>query len=228
MAQVVRQSPYTAPGTGPDGVDPDRLAGSLAYAVPDPLDSAKDARVRGWDGTGSATTLHESPTGVPDASRLRHTPLHSTTPTEGDPVRWWHRYTRDLLGRHSVEYQDADGNEVAPKENPRFAARPRPSDAGETRPTMKMNPHSYIFTRPWQQDMARTFNGVHFSMADHRRTYPVLGMEPPRKIRRNTFRIEPEPWDTDLVDMPPTVDSSPDTVVTVVDVPMPVTRSWRL
>lgn len=226
MAQAVRNSPYTAPGTGVDGVDPDRLAGSLAYAVPGPMESAADSRF-GWDNSGQATPLHESPTGTPDAARLRHQPLFETRPGEGEPVAWYKRLTRDLFARHSVEYQDADGHEVAPKERPVMAERPKPSDAGETRPTMRMNPHTYVFTRPFGQDMKRTFSGVHFSMADHRRDYPVLGMQPAQKTRRNTFRIEPEPWDTDLVDMPVPVDSSPDTVVSVVNVPYS-SRSWRL
>jgi len=227
MAQVVRNSPYTAPGTGPDGVDPDRLAGSLAYAVPGPMESATDPRF-GWDNSGQATHLRESTTGTPDASRLRDTTLFETRPGEGEPVSWYARLTRDLFARHSVEYQDADGHEVLPKVNPKMEARPRPSDAGETRPTMRMNPHTYVFTRPFDQTVKRTFTGVHFSMADHRRNYPVLGMTPPNRSKRNTYRLEPEPWDTDLVDMPVPVDSSPDTRVMVTDVPPAATRSWRL
>jgi len=41
-------------------------------------------------------------------------------------------------------------------------------------------------------------------MADHRRNYEIGGMQPATS-RRNTFRIEPTPWDTDIVDMPPNV-----------------------
>lgn len=226
MAQVVRNSPYTVPGSDPSATDPALLAGVAAYAVPGPMESAKDPRF-GWDNSGGATALKESTTGTPDASRMKHAPLFETRPGEGNPVSWWRRFTRDTTARYSVEYQDADGHEVAPKFLRRMKPRPVPSDAGETRPTMRMNPHTYVFTRPVEAPMV-PLNGVHFSMADHRRDYPILGMEPPRKIRRNTYRIEPEPWDTNLVDMPAPVDSSPDAGVVAVNVPPAGNRAWRL
>ncbi len=228
MAQATRESPYTAPAQGDDGVDPGLLAGMPAFAVPGPMETAQDPRF-GWDNSGQATTLHESSTSTPDAARLRDAPLFETRPGEGEPKAWWRRFTGDLLGRHSVEFQDADGAEVAPKRAPLFYMRPRPSDIGDTRPTMKMNPSSYTFTRPFPgMGTAGRFTGVHFSMADHRRDYSILGMEPPRKTRRNTYRIEPEPWDTDLVDMPVTVDSSPDVTVVAEYAAPSGNRSWRL
>jgi hypothetical protein len=36
-------------------------------------------------------------------------------------------------------------------------------------------------------------------MADHRREYPILGMAPVNS-RRNTYRVEPTPWDINIVD----------------------------
>lgn len=227
MAQVTRQSPYTAPGTGPDGVDPDRLAGAVAYAVPGPMESAQDARY-GWDNSGGSTPLRESTTGTPDAARLRHAPLFETRPGEGAPIAWWQRFTRDLFSRHAVEYQDADGAEVAPRTPARVPDKPRSSDVPENRPTMKMNPNTYLFTRPFPGlGTTGRLNGSHFSMADHRRDYDILGMAAPRKTRRNTFRLEPEPWDTDLVDRGPVADPSPDVQIVGTDVPPP-SRAWRL
>ena len=96
MAQVTRESPYTAPGEGVDGTDPDLLAGLPAYAVPDSLDTARDPRY-GWDNSGQAQPIDVSTTGTPDASRLRRTTLFETRPGEGDPVSWWSRFTRDLF-----------------------------------------------------------------------------------------------------------------------------------
>ena len=230
MAQVTRQSPYTTPGTSPSGIDPDRLAGSLAYAVPDSLDSARAVGPYAHgDNGGTAQQVHESTTGTPDASRLRHTTLFETRVGEGEPVAWYRRMFRDLFARHSVEYQDADGFAELKEPPARMVPRPRPSDTGEPRPTTRMSPHAYVFTRPFPgMGTSGHLNGSHFSMADNKRTYSILGMEPPRKMRRNTYRLEPEPWDTDLVDMPVTVDSSPDAgTIAVIDVPN-ASRSWRL
>lgn len=226
MAQVVRNSPFTTPGAGTDGTDPAMVAGQAAYSVPGPMESAKDPRY-GWDNSGQAQDSRVSSTGTPDASRLMVAPLYETRPGEGDPVSWWKRFTGDFLGRHAVEYQDADGSEMAPRVLINSKPRPVPSDTGEPRPTNRMNPHTYVFTRPIQGP-ERELNGVHFSMADHRRDYPILGMESARKVRRNTYRLEPEPWDTNLVDMPPQVDSSPDAQVIAVDIPPVGNRAWRL
>lgn len=72
--------------------------------------------------------------------------------------------------------------------------------------TMRKSPNSWFFWRPFDTDKvakvgARELNGDHFSMADHRRTYPIMGMEPVHR-GRNTYRIEPPPWDEELVDGP--------------------------
>lgn len=102
---------------------------------------------------------------------------------------------------------------------------------------MKMAPTRYSFTRPFDQlnriygdaqvGTARQMNGQHFSMADNRRTYDILGMEPARRSRRNTFRLMPAPWDADIVDLPP-ADSGPiNGRVRSVEVPYQ-SRSYRL
>lgn len=227
MAEAHRASPYTTPPSlDHDGTVQYDVPNSGAYAVPDSLDSAHDRRA-GWDNSGSATVLRESPTGTPDAARLRHQPLFETRVGEGEPVAWYRRMFADLLGRHRVEYQDADGHEEL-KERRRMTPRPVPSDVPETRPTMRMSPQSYVFTRPFPgMGTAGALNGEHFSMADHRRNYPILGMEAPTKTRRNTYRLEPEPWDADIVDMPPDVDGINDRIVAV-DVPPAGNRAWRL
>jgi hypothetical protein len=67
---------------------------------------------------------------------------------------------------------------------------------------------------------------MHFSMADHRRTYDVLGMAPVQS-RRNTYRADPAPWDANVVDMP--VDVSPvNARVRVVELPARTGGSYRL
>jgi hypothetical protein len=94
-----------------------------------------------------------------------------------------------------------------------------------------MNPRTYFFWRPFETNQpkmgARRLNGIHFSMADHRRDYEILGMEP-AKTRRNTYRLEPTPWDTNLVDYPPE-DNTPANRGTVPgEASHYSTRSWRL
>ena len=100
----------------------------------------------------------------------------------------------ELIGRHGVEEQDGDGWTTEGGRKP--AARPPyPAPLPE-----RNTPHNlYSFTRPFDQHAEREFNGSHFSMADHRREYPILGMAPVNS-RRNTYRVEPTPWDINIVD----------------------------
>jgi hypothetical protein len=64
-------------------------------------------------------------------------------------------------------------------------------------------------------------------MADHRRNYEILGMAPARS-RRNTYRMEPAPWDLDVVDMPSTDAYNPvDARIRSVELPQNP-RSMRL
>lgn len=230
MAERHLASAYTVPPDA-DGGPPVYMMPAMGdYAVADPVDSARDTvgPEAGWDNSESATVLRVSPTGTPDANRLKRLPVLETRPgADGDPVSWWKRFTVDVLGRHSVEFQDADGHEVAARENPRMVPRPRPSDTGEPRPLMRMNPSTYRFMRPWGNGIAREFNGVHFSMADHRRDYPIMGMQPPPE-RRNTYRLEPSAWDAGIVDMPAEAGSYPQAVTVAPAVAPAGNRAWRL
>jgi hypothetical protein len=131
--------------------------------------------------------------------------------------------------RHSVETVDADGwTEAKNGSGKPVAVHPESIRPAESRPTMQMAPSSYHFTRPFDQHAARTFNGLHFSMADHRRTYDILGMEPVRS-RRNTYRIEPPNWDTNITDAPPPMAPPSGRPVQAVEIPQPFeARSYRL
>lgn len=179
---------------------------------------------------GYAPELRTSAQETPSAQRLKTIPRMDYRP---NPVRppdeWWDRIDRDKEQRHSVEDQDADGwterKGVAPTDR-RWAPNPRSTPPAESRPTMRMAPRTYSFTRPFDQHSARQFNGNHFSMADHRRNYEILGMAPVRTMR-NTYRLEPVPWDMDIVDLPPTTDGPVEARLRGVNVPSP-SRSWRL
>lgn len=113
----------------------------------------------------------------------------------------------------------------------RWARNPREIPPAENRWTQRTNPRTYFFNRQYEDSpkhSAERFTGVHFSMADHRRDYPVMGMAP-AKTRRNTFRLEPTPWDTNVVDIPasdPTPDYQPVMSPDVTN--YGAGRSWRL
>lgn len=210
-----------------------------SYAVPTALsDSAPYIKEFGW-----APSLRLSPESIPDATRLGTEPRREVVPDNGEnPEQFWRPIDADKARRHSVEYQDADGWEEE-KEYPgypsaaaganRWGRNPRETPPPEPRPTSRMAPRTYLFTRPFGTNTPkvgrRDLDGIHFSMADHRRTYDVLGMAPVRSWR-NTYRLDPEPWDTAVTDMPP---SNAPTIQDMQEVPVTVevgyqSRNWRL
>lgn len=207
------------------------------YAVPDHL--AADAPYNDTIGWAPVPRIVVSST--PDAMRLGRVPARDMRPEGNRPAEEWYRpQDVDKKARHSAEDQDADGwteTKVYPTyPNPaagfnRFALNPRGMPPPEPRLTQQMAPRTYTFTRPFMwglpKEGARQFNGNHFSMASHRREYDILGMAPQRRSR-NTYRLTPQPWDADIVDVPPdTSDDSPNARIQAMDVPY-ASRSWRL
>lgn len=214
------------------------------YAVPDnnayavPSGGAPYTTAPGW-----SPALRAGSDSFPDTSRLGTGTRRTIVPDDGtQPEQFYRPLDADKRSRSSVEYQDADGWEET-KDYPgypaassganRFAPNPRATPPAEPRPTSRMAPRTYLFTRPFMTNTAkvgaRSLSGIHFSMADHRRTYDVLGMAPVA-TRRNTYRINPQPWDSGLVDMPP---QNATNVTDIVETPMTVevsyqSRNWRL
>ena len=212
------------PQAYPQGMGP-----NPAYAVPtqgmnDP--NFHDSPVTAW-----APHLDEEPGNVPDPSRLKDIPRRDYRPEPGVPPEYFWAGTRgpgtERLARHGVEFQDADGFAVNAPNTLHFADNPRWHPPAEPRPTSRLSPHSYVFTRPWAQETERLFNGNHFSMADHRRRYPILGMQPFTR-RRNTYRADPTPWDIDRVDEPNPVQAATPGRIVAFDVPPSGGQSWRL
>lgn len=202
---------------------------NFAYAVP----------TSGGDGPG----YHDSPV-TAYSTRLDHQPGTTPDPMRGQtfPVRDYRPLPQyapqyfwsgpvgpgtEKISRHGVEFQDADGIEKNASHVGAAAPDPRWVPPAEPRVTNRLSPHNYVFTRPFDQDKERVFNGIHFSMADHRRKYPVLGMNPP-PFRRNTYRADPAPWDTARTDMPnPGGYVRPGPIVAY-DIPPSGSQSWRL
>ena len=193
-------NPYAADPAG--AVDPrvTSAAGpSPEYAVP----SADAPKPYATDWQGWAPSLRTESTGTPDAERVGVAPIRQRQVFPNRPPEdWYDAFTDyDDARRHSVEAQDANGFAEVRTNELRRAPDPRWNPPQPSRVTAFRHPRTYAFWRPFQRPPARN-NGLHFSMADHRRTYDVLGMEPVPQ-RRNTFRVDPSPWDAEIYDVPP-------------------------
>jgi hypothetical protein len=199
------------------------------------------------DTFGWGPELRVSTVQTPSAQRLGAIPRFGDYPDPTKPPQtWYDRLDADDKRRDAVTTQNATGwgelKGVAPGDL-RWADNPRRKPPAENRVTQQQSPANYSFTRPFDQfnrtyangpasGSARHLNGLHFSMADHRRTYEAVGTMPVR-TGRNTYRMEPTPWDTDVVDLPS--QSGPDTPsarIRSIEVPSSSaaygTRSYRL
>lgn len=176
---------------------------------------------------------------TPDPARLGVQALRQTVPApEQAPETFYRPLDEDKDRRAAVESVTATGwveDKRAPgypsPDGGRFAPNPRSIPPRETRVTEEMVPRSYSFMRPFGWGMpkigARALSGIHFSMADHKRTYEILGMQPVRSAR-NTYRMDPQPWDASIVDMPAEPSGYPSAKIVAADIPYPITRSYRL
>ncbi len=187
------------------------------------------------DSTGWAPSLRLGPNETPDAARIGTLPTRdfhrgSGPGTEG----FFNQRDNDPRTRHTVEQIDANGfpdvKGIQPGER-RWSPDPKSVTVPESRTSR--HPRSYAFLRSFGNGGygtpkvgERSLNGVHFSMADHRRNYDILGMAPVSS-RRNTYRIEPTPWDTDLVDVPAETDYLPNARIQAIELDRS-SRSWRL
>lgn len=227
MAQAHKHSPYTVREDIEQHIQY-APAEMEAYAVPNFNEDApvEDSPISAW-----SPRLKEDIGSTPDPMRLGDMRQYDGRPPDGgDPVKWYTRIGRNLLGRHTVESQAAVGWDELVTGSGQPAADPpdrRPQDVN--RPTAHMSPANYSFLRPmWGGPKELT--GDHFSMADHRRNYPILGTQPVRTWR-NTYRVDPDPWDTDLVDQPAPQQSEIPRGIQSLDVPLysdVSDRSYRL
>lgn len=216
-------NPYAIEGDG--RLNPNAGGGAdRRYAVADPRDT--DAPYA--DTFGIAPGLRTSPTGIPDAERIGVEPIRQRREDARHPDKWWDEgLDHDDARRHAVETQHTTIDRLRHPWGLFRAPDPRWIPVPTVRPTTEASPRSYDFTRPFMRPPVRN-TGVHFSMADHRRNYDILGMSPVPS-HRNTFRIEPTPWDADQYDVPP--DVKPLTVpgrIQSVDVPLSHGGSYRL
>jgi len=207
---------------------PDYGSPSGAYAAPGLGEDAPYTDTFGW-----SPSPRISVDSTPDPMRLQQFQVRTVRPEANEPPeQYYGPIDEDDARRHSVETQDADGWEER-KGQYKIGPDPRWNPPSETRMTEHMSPASYSFTRPFDQGSkgngSRTFNGTHFSMADHRRDYEVGGMRA-WGAHRNTYRLDPAPWDADMYDAPPVEDTGVyyQGRVQAVDVPESSSRAYRL
>ena len=235
-------NPWAHSRTEPEFSDPEyATAVTDQYAVDRPGDTNNPSPWMDNPAGGWAPSLRLSPTGTPDTTRLNegeyvttHAPASGLSDTRG----YWDTRNADHNQRTDVE----DVATVGLTESPTQGGMPNPAFGGgrwalparwtppaEPRVTNRLNPHQYRFWRPFNGRTPHRFNGMHFSMADHRRDYEIYGMAPQRRpggSTRNTYRLPPAPWDAYLQDQAPR--DLPEHLENVQsDVPYP-SRSWRL
>lgn len=179
-----------------------------------------------------APVLRGFPGGTPDPGRNKTEPLYQYGPHDDEvPQDWWlgPGPGRVKQEQHTaLESVDADGMpEFFPEKGTKRAAPdPRRTPPDTIRLTNLLSPHRYSFTREFDQRFEHHLTGQHFSMADHRRNYPILGMNP-TPVRRNTYRIDPAPWDTNIVDYEAVAAPQPGRIVAT-DITASVHPSYRL
>lgn len=221
-------NPYAADGSANN-------YGLAVEAGADPVNYSDSANPQGagnhfWtDGNGWAPRVtHNDFAGTPDPTRVEELPRTDRRANLRAFWSWWRGVDADTKQRESVTVTQATGFTELKGQRTR-AADPRWVPPPEPRPTTAMNPHTFYFSRPFDQVIARMFNGSHMSLADNRRNYPIMTMSP-IPHRRNTYRVEPSPWDHDIVDEPSTDSTTgrPDERLAYVDVPISTyRRSYR-
>jgi hypothetical protein len=178
-------------------------------------------------GIGWAPSLIDQPGGTPDPQRIEELPRTDRRANLRNPFAWWRKLDEDTSQRESATSTQAIGFTETKGQRTR-APDPRWTPPNESRLTQQMSPHTYIFTRPFDQTIARRLNGQHVSLADNRRQYEILTMRPVT-MRRNTYRVEPTPWDTDIVDQPiNATEGRPQARLSAPDIPPNPRSAYRL
>ncbi len=192
-------NPYSAPGGA-------RNTSTIAPPGTDVLHHSDLGTPTGaggaWNNDGYAPTVtRDDYAGTVDPTRVEELPRHDRRANLRNPWAWWARMDEDTAARESVVVQDTNGHTELKGVRSR-APHPLWVPPPEPRPTGSLSPHTYYFERPFDQEIARRLTGAHISLANNMRNYEIL-VQTPVPHRRNTYRVEPSPWDTDIVDEGP-------------------------
>lgn len=127
--------------------------------------------------------------------------------TGGVPGQWSKNNPLQETALWPQEYLDGDEGEAHHVPRKTRVADPRwtpPQYTGATGQGSR-NPAGYEFQRPYDVSSAKHLNGNRYSQAEHPHDYQYTGITT-SGMRRNTYRIDPGPWDTDVIDRPGTTD----------------------
>jgi hypothetical protein len=182
----------------------------------------------GLPGNPFSTSLEYSPDATPDPYRLQREPIHDARQNASQPKKWWKRNAIDRDARESVQHQSGIQEET--QTSLRFAPNPGATRPANNRWLQGTSPNTYSFTRPFTGMTPHRFNGVHFSMADHRR-YPneVYGMAAAKQPRM-TYRadIGAVSWGEQVIDKGTAIDYTVDETYEVEAIPNVSNRAYRL
>lgn len=113
-------------------------------------------------------------------------------PGDVNPQAWYDdRNPWALRQRQSIEKQSATPWHIQAQRDNQPAPDPRWTPPETVRYTSNMSPTSYLFTRPYDQDIERENNGVHLSLADNRRAYMLGGSAGTASAWNNSYRLDP-------------------------------------
>jgi hypothetical protein len=202
-------NPYATPPANPGrapGYATHIWGGAGRYSVPG-VEATTDPEYT----TGFSPTLKSG--GSSDGSQLPdNVRIDKREPPVGENYNdpeWQARQNSEGLRRH----QDDETREMWKVRQAKVPAPHVPlwtQERAPTRPTATNSPTGYAFQRPWH--IPRNVNDVmgpgavsstgasleHFSLADHRRRYEILGMKPQGRMGVNSYRATPRPWDEQL------------------------------
>jgi hypothetical protein len=199
MPERPGSNPYSRPVNPGDGSAPNPAnefiwAGPGRYSVPDIPESTDPSYQDGAYATELATA--GSPNGTPDDIRIG---LRKPPPNSPQDDEVYHRRYNEFYQRASVDETDVGWHT-------RQAKIPAPNvpiwtqERMPIRPTADLAPMPYMFRRPEHhprniKDAVGPEGVQHFSMADHRRTWEIMGQRPQGGVGVNTYRAPIRPWD---------------------------------
>ena len=214
MARARSKNPYARPlipaGQAPNANQHSAVwVGPGRYAVKDVPESTDPEYTLGYSpelvASGSATGA-----ALPDDIRIGH---REPPPNKSTDPKWNAVQSSDYLRRHAVEVHREGRWETQQRKIPAPRMPLWEQERPPTRPTATQTPVGGLMTRPWHIPRNRAeIEGdgavLHFSMADHKRNYPIMQMEPQGRLGMNTYRADPRPWDESLY-YPPRATNAP-------------------
>jgi hypothetical protein len=179
-----------------------------------------------------ATPLSYRFDGTPDPTRVQRELPTDFRQSPTKPRAWWARVVGERRAREAIQSYTAPYREVtqdAGMSGQRFARRAGETPPAPIRVTAELSPATGgNVLRPFTGRTPHRFNGIHFSLADHKRYDNVIyGMAAPTRAR-STYRLDLVPWGMNVVDKPQDQDYVPDEMRTSPEITVGRSRAMRL